>query len=71
MLSKNACSAPLQEAIGTAKRIIVVAGAGLSVSCGIPDFRSPEGLYSTMDCAELGLTCPEDIFDIGFLHRQS
>lgn len=32
------------------KNILVLAGAGLSVSCGIPDFRSKgTGLYSTLD----------------------
>ena len=32
------------------QNILVLAGAGLSVSCGIPDFRSKgTGLYSTLD----------------------
>ncbi|EIW70370.1 hypothetical protein TREMEDRAFT_16281, partial [Tremella mesenterica DSM 1558] len=29
-----------------ARRIVVVSGAGISCSSGIPDFRSPQGLYS-------------------------
>jgi hypothetical protein len=29
-----------------AKNVIVLSGAGISVSCGIPDFRSENGLYS-------------------------
>jgi len=35
------------------KHILVLCGAGLSVSCGIPDFRSKTGLYSTLDPQEL------------------
>lgn len=31
------------------KKIMVLAGAGISVSCGIPDFRSPQGLYANLD----------------------
>ena len=29
--------------LSTKKNIIVLAGAGISVSCGIPDFRSEKG----------------------------
>jgi NAD-dependent SIR2 family protein deacetylase len=46
------------------KNIVVLAGAGISVSCGIPDFRSTTGLYNTLNYQELGLTSPEDLFDI-------
>lgn len=31
------------------KNILILCGAGLSVSCGIPDFRSKDGLYNTLN----------------------
>lgn len=31
--------------IRESKNIIVLSGAGISVSCGIPDFRSRDGIY--------------------------
>lgn len=51
--------------IQQSKRILVLAGAGMSVSCGIPDFRSTgTGLYHTLDFQELGLNSAEDLFDL-------
>ncbi len=53
------------------KNIVVLVGAGMSVSCGIPDFRSKDsGLYSTLDTDELGLSCPEDLFDLSFFQDE-
>jgi NAD-dependent SIR2 family protein deacetylase len=52
------------------KNIIVLVGAGISVSCGIPDFRSKDsGLYSTLNIDDLGLNCPEDLFDWDFFQE--
>lgn len=36
------------ELIKKSKNIIVLTGAGVSVSCGIPDFRSRDGIYSRL-----------------------
>jgi len=39
----------LNEMIKTSKRVVFFGGAGVSTSCGIPDFRSKNGLYNQHD----------------------
>lgn len=53
---------------GRAKNIVCLCGAGISVSAGIPDFRTPgTGLYSRL--SEYNLPDPSDIFDIDFFRE--
>ncbi|XP_072168087.1 NAD-dependent protein deacetylase sirtuin-2-like isoform X1 [Diadema setosum] len=50
---------------GKCKNIIVMSGAGISTSAGIPDFRSPgTGLYDNLQ--KYNLPNPQAIFEIGF-----
>lgn len=55
--------------IRSRSRIVVLTGAGISVSCGIPDFRSRRGLYSRLKREYPELGKPEDMFDLEFFHK--
>eukprot|EP01064_Diplonema_japonicum_P033132 TRINITY_DN645_c3_g1_i2.p1 TRINITY_DN645_c3_g1~~TRINITY_DN645_c3_g1_i2.p1 ORF type:complete len:310 (+),score=48.92 TRINITY_DN645_c3_g1_i2:32-931(+) len=51
------------------KNIVILCGAGISASAGIPDFRSPgTGLYSRLE--ELQLPYPEAIFELDYLQQR-
>ena len=40
--------AELARALAEARRIVVFTGAGISTESGVPDFRSPGGVWSRM-----------------------
>ena len=53
---------------GDISQIVILAGAGISVAAGIPDFRSPgSGLYDNL--GKYQLPSPEAIFDIDFFDQ--
>lgn len=54
-------------ASGRAKNVVVLVGAGASVSAGIPDFRSPgTGLYHNLQKYNLPDGKPESVFDLEY-----
>lgn len=54
--------------LATASNIVVMLGAGASVSAGIPDFRTPgTGLYDNLQ--KYNLPRPEAVFDISFFRE--
>lgn len=56
--------------IRSSRRILILTGAGISVSCGIPDFRSRDGLYASLkDHGEYDLDDPQQMFDIGYFRE--
>lgn len=55
--------------IRQAKHIIILTGAGVSVSCGIPDFRSRDGVYSRLSREYPNLPDPQAMFDIKFFYQ--
>ncbi|KAI0766676.1 DHS-like NAD/FAD-binding domain-containing protein [Trametes elegans] len=56
--------------IQRSQRILILTGAGISVSCGIPDFRSRNGLYASLqENGEYDLDDPQQMFDIQYFRE--
>lgn len=58
--------AEVAAALAEANYVVALVGAGISRSCGIPDFRSREGIYSLVDGMDLGLPQAECLFDLAY-----
>lgn len=56
------------QRLKSAKKILVITGAGISTSLGIPDFRSSAGFYSQI--SDLGLSDPQEVFDLEIFHTE-
>jgi|GEM_PF-1063817 len=53
---------------GNYKSVVVMTGAGISVSCGIPDFRTPgTGLYDNLK--KYNLPSPESVFTMDYFRE--
>ena len=44
----------LKQLIDEAKTIVILTGAGISTESGVPDFRSPGGLWEQFRIVEYG-----------------
>ena len=59
----------VSDLIQNSKKIIVLTGAGVSVSCGIPDFRSRNGVYARLSKDYPDLPDPQSMFDIHYFKK--
>lgn len=57
------------DLIRKSNKIIVLTGAGCSVSCGIPDFRSRDGIYARLHKDFPDLPDPQSMFDICYFQH--
>lgn len=57
------------ELVKKSSKIVVLTGAGVSVSCGIPDFRSRNGIYARLSVDYPDLPDPQAMFDIGYFKK--
>lgn len=65
-LAAVATLAAVVQLIGQSRNILVLTGAGVSVSCGIPDFRSRDGVYRRLRAEYPELPDPQAMFNIRY-----
>ncbi len=58
----------IYELFRKSKHFVFFTGAGISTNAGIPDFRSPNGLYRLID-KTYDLPFPEAVFEINFFRQ--
>ncbi|KAJ2246877.1 NAD-dependent deacetylase hst3 [Coemansia sp. RSA 455] len=64
--------ADLVKRVAAARRVVVVTGAGISVNCGIPDFRSSTGLFQQIRAAHGDVVSSgRDLFDASVVFRSA
>jgi NAD-dependent deacetylase len=63
MISADADLKQVAAWIGSAERIVVLTGAGISTESGIPDFRGPEGVWTRNPGAEKMATLSHYVAD--------
>ncbi|KAE9376899.1 DHS-like NAD/FAD-binding domain-containing protein, partial [Stipitochalara longipes BDJ] len=61
----------LMEALRSKRKIVVIAGAGISVSAGIPDFRSSTGLFTTLRSQHKLKASGKHLFDASVYRNDS
>jgi NAD-dependent SIR2 family protein deacetylase len=54
----------------SSKNILIISGAGVSTSCGIPDFRSAKGIYASLKQTFPDLPHPTAMFDIDYFKKR-
>eukprot|EP00038_Savillea_parva_P025404 m.47534 g.47534 ORF g.47534 m.47534 type:complete len:798 (+) comp6895_c0_seq1:3-2396(+) len=55
--------------INTSHKVLILTGAGVSTSCGIPDFRSENGIYARLKTDYPTLPDPQSMFDMKYFKR--
>lgn len=57
------------QLIKNSKKIVVLSGAGISTSAGLPDFRSRDGIYVQIHAEHPDLQDPGAMFDIEYFRK--